>query len=147
MPICRHCGVRISKFDKDRCPICGELEPLKDVKSDTIEVTSEIDINERDLLFKYKPRKRTTLLLLSMLLGWTGAPFFYLYYKKMGFIWLLANLIIFAGAFSAFYFPSLLNLPLSIIIPLGVLYISNITLGLIIFFRKNVKDKNNNLLR
>ena len=46
MPVCRHCGTRITKFDTDRCPVCGELNPLEGVTSDTVEITTEIDLSD-----------------------------------------------------------------------------------------------------
>ena len=45
MPTCRECHSRISKFDKDICPVCGAKNPLDGVTSDTIEITHEIDIS------------------------------------------------------------------------------------------------------
>ena len=43
MPICRNCNSRISKFDKDRCPVCGTITLEQEVISNTIhcEATSE----------------------------------------------------------------------------------------------------------
>ena len=75
MPICRHCGSRISKLDKDRCPICGEINPLEGVNSDTIEVTSDIDLSN-PAFSDYKPKKRKVFLLLSCLIGYKGTAFF-----------------------------------------------------------------------
>ena len=39
MPNCRNCGARITKFDKDICPVCGTKNPLQGVGSETMEVT------------------------------------------------------------------------------------------------------------
>ena len=143
MPVCRHCGSRISKLDKDRCPICGEINPLEGVNSDTVEVTSVLDISPD---YGYKPKKRKTFLLLSCLIGFLGIQFFYLKYKRAGLIWLAANLVILAGGFSAFYF-GVHSLLLGILIPLLVVYAANITFGLVIFFKPSFKDADSNLLR
>ncbi len=145
MPICRHCGSRISKLDKDRCPICGEINPLEGVNSDTVEVTSVLDISPDDYS-DYKPRTRKTFLLLSILIGWLGTQFFYLKYKRAGLIWLLANLAILGGGFAAFFF-GVHSLLLAILIPLLVVYAANVSFGLVIFFKPNFKDANSNLLR
>lgn len=145
MPVCRHCGSRISKLDKDRCPVCGELNPLEGVNSDTIEVTSVIDIPSEGYM-SFKPKKKKTFLLLSCLIGWLGVQFFYLKYKRAGLIWLLANLAIIAGGFCAFFF-GVHNLLLAILIPLLVVYAANIAFGLVIFTKPTFKDADSNLLR
>ena len=145
MPVCRHCKSRISKFDKDRCPVCGELNPLEGVNSDTVEITGNINISQDD--FKdYKPKKRTVFLLLSCLLGWTGCQFFYLKYHKAGLIWLAANIVILAGAFCAFFFGAK-NTLLAVLIPLLVIYTANIVLGIVTYLKSSVKDADGNLLR
>ena len=145
MPVCRHCGSRISKLDKDRCPVCGEINPLEGVNSDTIEVTSVLDISSSDEL-AFKPKTKKMFLLLSCLIGWVGAQFFYLKYKRAGLIWLAINLVILAGGFCAFFF-GVHNLLLAILIPLLVLYAANIVFGLVIYKKPSFKDGDGNLLR
>ena len=145
MPVCRHCGSRISKLDKDRCPVCGEINPLEGVNSDTIEVTSVLDISSSDEL-AFKPKTKKMFLLLSCLIGWVGAQFFYLKYKRAGLIWLAINLVILGGGFCAFFF-GVHNLLLAILIPLLVLYAANIAFGLVIFKKPSFKDGDGNLLR
>ena len=145
MPVCRHCGSRISKLDKDRCPICGEINPLEGVNSDTIEVTSVLDISSSEEL-AFKPKTKKMFLLLSCLIGWVGAQFFYLKYKRAGLIWLAINLVILAGGFCAFFF-GVHNLLLAILIPLLVLYAANIVFGLVIYKKPSFKDGDGNLLR
>ena len=145
MPVCRHCGSRISKLDKDRCPVCGEINPLEGVNSDTIEVTSVLDISSSEEL-AFKPKTKKMFLLLSCLIGWVGAQFFYLKYKRAGLIWLAINLVILAGGFCAFFF-GVHNLLLAILIPLLVLYAANIVFGLVIYKKPSFKDGDGNLLR
>ena len=145
MPVCRHCGSRISKLDKDRCPICGEINPLEGVNSDTIEVTSVLDISSSEEL-AFKPKTKKMFLLLSCLIGWVGAQFFYLKYKRAGLIWLAINLVILAGGFCAFFF-GVHSLLLAILIPLLVLYAANIVFGLVIYKKPSFKDGDGNLLR
>ena len=145
MPVCRHCGSRISKLDKDRCPVCGEINPLEGVNSDTIEVTSVLDISSSDEL-AFKPKTKKMFLLLSCLIGWVGVQFFYLKYKRAGLIWLAINLVILAGGFCAFFF-GVHNLLLAILIPLLVLYAANIVFGLVIYKKPSFKDGDGNLLR
>ena len=41
MPNCRNCGARITKFDKDICPVCGQKNPLMGVDVvKSVEVTN-----------------------------------------------------------------------------------------------------------
>ena len=46
MPNCRNCGARLSKFDTDLCPVCGIKNPLQGTSSETVEITSQIDLSE-----------------------------------------------------------------------------------------------------
>ena len=62
MPNCRNCGSRLSKFDKDICPVCGFKHPLDGVSSETQEVTSEISFYKGELKTS-KVRKRWLTLL------------------------------------------------------------------------------------
>ena len=145
MPVCRHCGSRITKFDKDRCPVCGELNPLDGVNSDTVEITSNINITPEE--FKdFKPKTRKTFLLLSCLVGFLGIQFFYLKYKRAALIWLACNIVIMAGLFLAFFF-GVKNVLLAVLIPLAVAYIANIVLGLVIYRKPSFKDGDGNLLK
>ena len=145
MPVCRHCGSRISKLDKDRCPICGELNPLEGVNSDTVEVTGVIDISPDDYS-DYKPKTKKMFLLLSCLVGFLGIQFFYLRYKRAGLLWLAINLHILASGFCAFFF-GVHNLLLAILIPLLIVYSANIAFGLVMFKKPSFKDADSNLLR
>ena len=82
MPNCRNCGARITKFDKDICPVCGTKNPLQGVGSETMEVTGQIDLNGFAEGQKVICRRKK-LLLYFLALGFTGAPFFYLKKKKI----------------------------------------------------------------
>ena len=143
MPVCRYCGSRIGKFDKDRCPICGELNPLEGVTSDTVEITTEVGLSDE---FKdYNPKTKLKFFLLSALIGWLGIQFHYIRYFKAGLIWMAINLAILGGGFSAFYF-GLHSLLLAILIPVLLVYASNISLGLAVLKKTSIKDANGNLL-
>ena len=145
MPVCRYCGARIEKFNKDRCPVCGELEPLKGVTSDTVEITTEIDLSE-ELKKDYHPKTKKKFFLFSALLGWTGLQFHYLRYFKVGLIWMAINLAILGGGFCAFYF-GLGNLLLGLLIPILLVYASNISLGVAVLKKTSIKDGDGNLLK
>jgi TM2 domain-containing membrane protein YozV len=52
----------------------------------------------------YKSKSKKTAALLAIFLGWTGAHFFYLGYKRNGWIALLASLAIIGGGGSFLFF-------------------------------------------
>ena len=122
MPSCRYCGSRISKFDKDICPVCGTKNPLQGVGSDTMEVTSQIDLNNFQEGQKVKCRRKR-LLLFFLTIGFTGAPFFYLKKKKNGLIWLIMNLVILAGVFALLFFLAKLHIAIAILVPVLIVYL------------------------
>ena len=139
MPNCRNCGVRISRFNKDLCPICGTKKPLEGVVSDTMEVTAQVDLSgikegQRVL------RRRKPVLLLFALIGFSGAAFFYLKQKMKAFMWLAINLIVIAAFFLLFYYLLQAGLVLSVSLTIAVLYIFNITTGIVYFLLPNLKD-------
>ena len=139
MPSCRNCGARLSKFDKDICPVCGTPNPLEGVNSETIEITSQVDLSDFKAGQKVI-RRRKTLLILSLLLGWTGAHYFYIKQKVLGLIWLALNLAIAGGVFALFYFAIQAGLALSIIIPVAGIYLINAIGALMLYTRKDLKD-------
>ena len=94
MPICKNCKKRIERFNKDRCPICGVEHPFEGMSSDTIEITTSIDVENINV--DYHPRQKKKMLLLFCLAGITGIPFFYLHKKALGFIQIAWSVIIFS---------------------------------------------------
>lgn len=139
MPSCRNCGARLSKFDTDLCPVCGIKNPLEGATSETVEVTSQIDLSEMKE-GQNVVRRRKTMLFLFLLLGFTGAPYFYIKKLRHGLIWLLANLVCVAGLFILFFIPIKLPVALAIIIPFLVAYLVNITTGVIYNFLPDLRD-------
>ena len=140
MPFCKNCHARISKFDKDLCPVCGVENPLDGASSDTVEITTNIQTSDCDFK-ESKIRRKSTLVLLFCLLGFTGAPYFYLKNSKAGALYLLANVLfigiitLVATLLSNAYF----LVPL--LITIGVDYLINIGVGIFYLFLPNVKDK------
>ena len=139
MPSCRNCGARLSKFDKDICPVCGTLKPLEGVDSETVEITSQVDLSGFQAGQKVV-RRRKTLLLYFLLIGFTGAPFFYLKQKKNAFLWLIGNLAVIGGLFAFFFFALNLHIALAIVLPILTVYILNIAVALIYYFLPDLKD-------
>ena len=54
MPYCKNCGSRITKFDKEICPVCGEKKPLDGAVSDTVEITTELNVKDKNIGKIYK---------------------------------------------------------------------------------------------
>lgn len=139
MPSCRNCGARISKFDSDICPVCGTKEPLKGTNSETIEITSQIDLNN----FKEGQNvicRKKTLLTYFLSIGFTGMPFFYLKRKKIGILWIFINLIVLGSLFTLLYFLAHLHIALAIILPIVAIYLLNGIVGAIYYFTTDLKD-------
>ena len=139
MPNCRNCGARLSKFDSDICPVCGTPKPLEGVSSETIEITSQVDLSGFKAGQKIV-RRRKIMLILSLLIGWTGAMFFYLKNKRNALLWLLINLGGIAGVSILMFTAVKLNIGLSLLIGFGFAYLCNIILGLCFFAKKDLKD-------
>ena len=146
MPRCKNCGARITKFNKDICPICGEKTPLKGVESDTVEITSEIDLKSGDFA-GFKPKEKSVTAILFFFLGFTGAGFFYLVKKKEGLIWLLSNIVAIGLLFLLFNFAIKLDIVWSIVIPFIISYIINICVGLYFLFKQDLKDGRGEFLK
>ena len=141
MPKCKNCNNRIDRFNKDRCPICGVTFPFEGMNSETVEITTNIDVDgvEAD----YRPCRKKELFLLFALLGIFGAPFFYLKKKKEGIIQLVSNVIVIAlMSFLLVYFTSL-DVLYSVLISIGSMYLLNIVFGLVVIAQPNLKDGNN----
>ncbi len=140
MPNCRECGSRISKFDRDICPVCGCRFPLEGTNSETADITSQIDIHSPEFK-QYKPHKRMSAFLLSLFLGWSGAPLFYLGYLKTALIWLFSNLILIAGIGSIFAFVLHFDVYVSFFaIAFVIVFVLNALFGLLFLFKNDLKD-------
>ena len=141
MPVCKNCGARISKFDNDMCPICGTKKPLEGVTSETIEITSEINLGNPE--FKaYKQTKRSVMLVLFVFLGIFGTGFFYAKFKKLGLFWLICNLVFIGGVGSILAFMSKTGILWGYLIPLFIAYGFNMITGLFLFLKHDMKDGN-----
>ena len=144
MPYCKNCHSRIDRFDKDRCPICGTEKPFEGVSSDTVEITTNIDTS--GLNIDYHPRKRLTFLCL-FLLGFTGAPMFYIYKKKAGFIFILFNLVFIGAAIALLILTTSIHPAISVTSIIVLDMIVNFLAGLSIYNQPNLKDGRGDFLK
>lgn len=141
MPICKNCGSRISKFDKDLCPICGEKHPIDPLQGDTLDVTSQIQLHPE---LEVKAKNRRTIFLLSLLLGFTGAQHFYLGYKLRGFVNIALYILILVGSF--FGLNLFLNTLPVILLLIAILFVINIAQAIYFISNHNYKDSNGELI-
>ena len=139
MPNCRNCGARLTKFDHDICPVCGTKDPLKGISSETVEITSQIDVSGLKEGQKVV-RHRKTMVLYFFLLGFTGLPFFYIKKKKLGLIWLFSHLAVMGGLFAILFFVASLHPALAIVIPLAFSYLVSIIMGIVFNVLPDIKD-------
>ena len=144
MPFCRNYQSRISRFDKDLCPVCGVAHPLEGAESDTVEITTSIDTSENDASLR-KRKSKKTLLILFCLFGFLGVGFFYLKYIKIAIIWLISHLAFIGALFSIFFFGVHSSVPLVVLIPVFLAYL--IMTGIFLFFKRNFKDQEGVYLR
>ncbi len=139
MPNCRNCGARLSKFDKDICPVCGIKDPLQGVNSETVEITSQVDLSEFQEGQKVV-RRRKIMLILFLTLGFTGLGYFYLKKKRNALIDIIISILLLSSGFLLLHLLAGLNIALSIILPIIAIYIFNIIFGLVLYFTPNLKD-------
>ena len=139
MPNCRNCGARLSKFDTDICPVCGTKDPLKGVSSETIEITSQVDLNNFQEGQKVI-RHRKTMLIFFLTLGFTGLGYFYIKKKKEAFICIIISVLLFTSGFLLLHLLAGLNIALSIILPIIAVYVMTAIFGLVYFFTPDLKD-------
>ena len=139
MPKCKNCNSRIDRFSKDRCPVCGVEFPFEGVSSDTIEITTNIDVDKVDQNY-YRPCRKRELFMFFALLGVFGAPFFYLKKNKEGIIQFISNIIcISLMSFLLAYF-TVLSVGYAILISVGSMYLLNIIFGVVVVSQPNLKD-------
>ena len=138
MPICKNCKKRIERFNKDRCPICGVENPFEGVKSETIEITTNIDVDNINL--DYHPRTKKKLLFFFMLIGFTGMPFFYIRRKSLAFTEIAISVSLYVLVSILLWWFTPIYSFLCGLIALGCIYLVNIIWGLIYTHIPNLKD-------
>lgn len=146
MPICKNCHARITRFDKDMCPVCGTKDPFTGISGDTVEITSELSLQNEKL--KVSIKRKWIASLLAVFIPFFGTPFYYLGYIKQGLVWLLFNIVLSGVLFtSLFFFVFNQQFLVPLIISLVVTYVFNFTLGIHLLMRRDYKDKRGELVR
>ena len=137
MPACKNCGARLTKFDKDVCPVCGTKNPLEGVPGDTIELTSFIDMEKNK---DFRVKKKTTMLLYSFVAGFTGLHYFYLHDIKKGVICAVLNVLYFIMSFILFSVVLDVGAGITVILNLIIMYFVNSLVGIELYFKDSLKD-------
>lgn len=144
MPKCRNCGANV-EADASICPVCGIENPVKTKKVRTVDITQTLDPNLPDYQ-QYKRKSKLVCSLLFGLIGFTGAPYFYLKDLSKGFQYLLGHIVFLAAGLGVVY---LLNkdLLVTVLIVLVVLiYLFNIIMAFRCYFKGDIKDGNGEFL-
>lgn len=140
MPKCRNCGARLSKLDKDICPVCGFKNPLEGVSSETVEITSQLNFDSEEFE-TYKPCTKVTTLALFASIGWTGAGLFYLSYFHLAIIWAAFNIaVLIGGVGSILAFLTPVGMLWGYLIMVIAAYVINLIVGVVLYLKPNMKD-------
>lgn len=143
MPKCKYCGESITKFDKERCPFCGEKNPIDKNSEDTIDITQTVETFDDKCSNKYddfKPHKKSICALLSMVLGIFSLDLFYLGFIKEALIRIFINALFFSCLFFPIFFLTDFKI-LSFVLPICCLYVFYIIVGFFYLLSKKKKDK------
>lgn len=147
MPYCKNCGARITKFEKDICPVCGQKKPLEGAYSDTVEITTELNVHDKKQREGYQIHFRLNTFIYFAFLGFTGAGFFYLRFKKLGLIWLLSNLVVLGGLIALFALTISPTNWISYVAPVAIIYLINMGVAVYFLVKSNIKDGNGEFIR
>ena len=144
MPNCRHCGRRITNFDKDRCPYCGGTSPIEE-NYVTMDMTASINPLEGgyDL---YHSKSRLLSFFLALFLGFLGIDFFYRGFWKKGLMVLIPVLVFTAGLGTLLYFLTSLSF-WGYVIVLGVFFVIGALSSLRYLLSHSHKDASGEWLR
>ena len=147
MPYCKNCGARITKFEKDMCPVCGQKKPLEGAHSDTVEFTTELNIHNKEKRGDYQIHFRLNAFVLFAFVGFTGAGFFYLKFKKLGLIWLASNLVVLGGLIALFALTISPTSWISYVAPVAIIYLINMGVAIYFLVKNDIKDGNGEFIR
>lgn len=136
---CKKCGTPLEK-QLPECPICHEVNPAGEPPSMAGQDFTETYNPVGSDLELIRQKSRKVAALLAFFIGFTGAPLFYLGYKRIALWWLVTALILTSVA-------ALSQMPLIIAGVSGVILLSQVILGLYISFSSNLKDARNELLK
>lgn len=151
MPKCKYCGERITKFDKDICPYCGEKNPIDDNQPMTVDITQVINTIDKsdEVLKQYKNKNKIINALLCMFLGFFGIDLLYLGFKKRCIARIIVNVVLYVAMMLVFYFtaPDKTNAFFIFALPIIIVFALWFIVGLIFLLLNNKKDANGVFLK
>lgn len=152
MPKCKYCHENITKFDKERCPRCGCLNPLEDNYQETCDITSVINTVDSNISenAQFKQHSKKINAFLMIFFGVFSIDAFYLGFIKNGLIRLLINIIFMGGLFCLFYFLPVFKtngLLLSALSSFGIAFVIYVVFGIITLSQTGKKDSNGVFLK
>lgn len=140
MAKCKNCGAIIEE-DSKICERCGTISPIKTKKVRTVDLTLMAnDESYPELKALRKPKSRTIFLILFLLGGFLGVPYYYIKKVRQGILMLVSHLLVVATIFIIALILEYKNFALLSIISLSILFVSNISIGIYIFIKNNTFD-------
>lgn len=151
MPKCKYCGERITKFDKEICPYCGEKNPIDESQGMTVDITEAINTIDKsdEVLKQYKTKSKVLNAVLCMFLGFFGLDLLYLGFKKRCIIRLIINVVLYLSLMITFYFTmeDKTNAFMIFALPAIIVFGIWLVVGLIFLLITNKKDSNGVFLK
>lgn len=144
MAKCIYCHKNITRLDTDICPYCGEKNPL-DPRYQTMDITRAIQV-EGQYGSLYSSRSKRVAVVLGLLLGFTGAMWFYIRKTRYGVYELLTTIISTLGLGFLFY-ATFMNNVFAFLIPFIVNFFFGVIFAMLLAFQVSPKDGNGELLR
>jgi len=137
MARCKNCGSEIDA-NANLCPICGQINPIKTKKVKTTDMTMKFQ-QENLNVEGYRQKSRKITATLFFLVGFSGAPYFYLKDLYRAALSLFGTALILGSAYllGLFVFSDVV---LPLIIAIALIYFVNIGLGLYYLSHHELKD-------
>ncbi len=143
---CKSCGATLSKLDKEICPFCGTRHPLEGMEDVTQDITKAFTPISEEFV-RTKPKSKKVAMILAFLLGFVGAPSFYLGRIKQGFILISISLVLIGGLGSILFFTGVLANALAYLIPFFAIEAVCIAGGLKLYLSSSVTDSRGEFLK
>lgn len=137
MAKCKNCGKEIDN-SSSVCPTCGQINPIKNKKVRTLDITTQLD-HDMKVIENYKPKRRIVAAILFWFLGFSGAPYFYLENKVKALMSIFSSVLIIVSALLLGVFIGN-DVFVPLLIAIGMVYLVNIIVGLYYLTHHELKD-------
>ena len=147
MPLCPKCKSKISRLDKEICPFCGELQPLKGSSYETMDITKVVGDPLLEDTILYRAKSKKVAIILCVLLGFFGAHSFYVRKYKQALYFILFTIFLIGGIGTFLFFTFLKSSFWAYLLPFLVEEIVLIALSFKYAGRVDLKDGRGELMR